>query len=149
MSEETRAPRYFPSARDRTLAALIWGPFIGLIALGWIDGGYWPVAIVAALYLLLAWIWFGTGYTITATELIIQSGPLRWRIKLDDIEHVKATRNWYSSAALSLDRLEIKYARLGAVYVSPKDREAFLALMRERCPRARFIDVDAAQDAPS
>lgn len=139
--------RYFPSAKDGRLAMVLWGPLIVLIPMLLLsdeEASAWGVVGVLAVYAFVAWIWFGTGYTVTRKELLVKTGPLRWRIQLKEIEHVKETRNWYSSAALTLDRLEIKYARFGTVFISPYEREAFLALIEKRCPQAEIIRKEDA-----
>ena len=78
---------------------------------------------------LLVWLLFGTYYTVERGYLRIASGPFRWRVPLDDITSVKATRSLLSSPALSLDRLLIRYGKRGRVMVSPADREGFLAAL--------------------
>lgn len=56
------------------------------------------------------WIWFGTGYTITEIELLVKCGPFREKIPFGKIRSIRRTRIPWSSAALSLDRLEIMHA---------------------------------------
>lgn len=75
---------------------------------------------------LLVWLLFGTCYTVDRGYLRIASGPFRWRVALDDITSIKATRSPLSSPALSLDRLIIRYGKRGRVMVSPADRDGFL-----------------------
>ena len=67
-----------------------------------------------------------TYYTVDKEYLRIVSGPVRLKVRLDDIRSIKATRNPLSSPALSLDRLMIKYGKNRKVMVSPADRRGFL-----------------------
>ena len=67
-----------------------------------------------------------TYYTVDREYLRIVSGPVRFKVRLDDIRSVKATRNPLSSPALSLDRLMIRYGKNRKVMVSPADRRGFL-----------------------
>lgn len=85
--------------------------------------------VVLALVLtaaLIAWIIASTYYVVERDTLKIVSGPLRFRIRLDEINSVKATRNPLSSPALSLDRLMINYGNNRRAMVSPADKRGFL-----------------------
>ena len=70
--------------------------------------------IVAALLIvaLIGSLLIGTHYTVDGNTLHIVSGPLRWKVPIDEIQSVQATRNPLSSPALSLDRLRIDYGGL-------------------------------------
>lgn len=59
-------------------------------------------------------------------ELLVRSGPFRWRIAIDGIESIRPSRSPLSSPALSLDRLEITYGGGRRLLISPEDREGFL-----------------------
>ena len=88
--------------------------------------------LAAAIAILLGalfplWLFASTDYRVSDGECLVRSGPFRWRIPLDDIEAVRATRNPLSSPALSLDRLEIRYAGGRKIMISPLDRAGFLA----------------------
>ena len=89
-----------------------------------------PVLLLALA--LPAWLFADTSYTITATELLVRSGPFRWRIALRDITRVESTRSVLSAPALSLDRLRIDYGRGSAILVSPRDRAGFVAELEQR-----------------
>lgn len=67
-----------------------------------------------------------TRYEVTDREVIARSGPFRWRIGIDGIESIRPSRSPLSSPALSLDRLEIRYAGGRMLLVSPENREGFL-----------------------
>lgn len=75
---------------------------------------------------LPVWLFLATHYTLTETELLIRSGPFRWKIPVRDIVSVRPTRNPLSSPALSLDRLRIEYGRGRWIMISPRDRDLFL-----------------------
>lgn len=87
------------------------------------------IAVSVALLLtaiLIASILAGTYYSVDGATLKIVSGPIRIRVKLDEINSVRATRNPLSSPALSLDRLMINYGKNRKVMVSPADKRGFL-----------------------
>lgn len=137
---------YFPSKKDWWISAILWGAvlvtlnsFYRLAKLGSAGTSVIPiplfVLIVLPAIILIPWLWFTTGYTVTDQELIVRGGPFRWRIDLKTIRKVRRTRNAISSPALSLDRLEIEHDK-GYILISPANAEAFLNLLQERCPQA-------------
>lgn len=71
-------------------------------------------------------------YLVGDRELLVRSGPFRWRIVIDGIESIRPSRNPLSSPALSLDRLEITYGGGRRLLVSPEDREGFLEAIVSR-----------------
>lgn len=73
-----------------------------------------------------------TRYLVGDRELIVRSGPFRWRIAIDSIESIRPSRSPLSSPALSLDRLEITYSGGRRLLISPQDREGFLAAIVAR-----------------
>lgn len=95
-----------------------------------------PIAVVCfGMALFTAWIPFSTYYTITATELVVRSTFIHWRVPLESVIEVYPTHNPLSSPACSLDRLRIKYewpsGRKTSVMISPKAKEEFLAELAE------------------
>ena len=85
------------------------------------------VLIIAALAIvaLIGSMLISTHYTVTGNTLRVACGPFRWKVPIDAIQSVEATRNPLSSPALSLDRLRIDYGKR-KILVSPSDRAGFL-----------------------
>ena len=98
--------------------------------------------------ILWLWFWFGTTYEITSSHVIVRLGPIRWRIKMDEIvEAVPTSSVWlmlggsHARFALSADAIMIKYRKkngrkwLGfiepAVLISPQDKTEFLQELAE------------------
>lgn len=131
---------YFPSKKDWWLWLIIWIaillPTVMLIK----EGLYTQLPISLLVALFVGWIWFGTGYTVTETELKIKSGPLRYRIPIKSITKIRKTRNPLSSPALSLDRLEVKYGKYGRAIISPIDKKGFTNTIQEKNPEVE-IDI--------
>ncbi len=75
---------------------------------------------------LVGWVVVGTVYTVDRGVLIVRAGPFRWKVPLDQITAVEATRSPISSPALSLDRLRIHYGKRRRIMVSPADKAGFL-----------------------
>ena len=67
-----------------------------------------------------------TRYTIQDRQLIVQSGPIKWRIPIAEISEVTPTSDPIASPALSLDRLRIVYGPKKSLLVSPRNKEDFL-----------------------
>jgi len=123
----------FRSKVDGWLAAVLLASIALLVAGLWTahaQDGPLPVALALPILLLGAglplWILADTHYTVVGEELIVRSGPFRWRIALREIRSVTPTRDMLSSPALSLDRLRIEYGAGRTVMVSPADKDAFL-----------------------
>lgn len=129
--------QYFPSERAIWFHLVAWVVMPGSALAVMLSGAWFvvPVMLLSAAFVL--WIWAKTGYTITETDLLVQSGPFRWRIPLATIRSVRPTRNPLSSPALSMDRLEVRYQK-GMVLISPEEQERFLEELRRRCPNAEI-----------
>lgn len=92
----------------------------------------------AFCYSTLRW----TDYTLKGADLYVRSGPIRSTIAISDIEQVVPSRSAWSSAALSLDRLQIILVdSRTAAYISPEDKRGFLRDLAARSPDLRF-EVD-------
>ncbi|WP_367104877.1 PH domain-containing protein [uncultured Psychrobacter sp.] len=76
---------------------------------------------------------FGTKYTLTDSQLQVDSGFSTEHIELKDISYITPTRNALSAPALSLDRIEIRY-KDEVVLISPKDKSRFYQEIKARNP---------------
>jgi hypothetical protein len=102
----------------------------------------WIVLIlVVPVSIFLGWIYFGTSYQFKENILLCKSGPFTEKIPYDNIRSVKLCQNFMSSMALSRNRIEIKQHGKGYIsgttYISPVDRDGFLAQLKQRC---HFLD---------
>ena len=93
------------------------------------------LALVGLILLLIGavlpmWIVMATRYEIIGDELRVRSGPLRWRIALNDIISVAACHNAALAPAMSKQRLAVRYrsssAREFTLLISPEDRYQFI-----------------------
>jgi hypothetical protein len=79
------------------------------------------IASLAPLWLLIS-----THYQVDSTFLQIQAGPFYWRVPLEQIRAITASRALVSSPALSVNRLKIDYGQKRSILVSPKNKVAFI-----------------------
>jgi hypothetical protein len=126
-------PKRFKSKVDRWLLYLLIAVMVfevivmSIAAMQTADPRESTFLILAALAIvaLLGSMLIGTHYTVDGGTLRIACGPFRWKVPIDAIQSVEATRNPLSSPALSLDRLLIRYGKR-RVMVSPADKAGFL-----------------------
>jgi hypothetical protein len=90
-----------------------------------------PAMLAAIGAGLPIWLFFSTNYLVQGGNLVIHSGPFRWRVPLSGITRIVPTRSARSSPALSLDRLRVEYGAGKTVLVSPQDQEAFMQAISE------------------
>ncbi|MGE5654808.1 MAG: PH domain-containing protein [Bacillota bacterium] len=102
-------------------------------------GNIQPVLVGLPLALLMAWFWWGTGYTFIGENLLkIACGPFCDTIDVDSIIAVQRSHAPWSSAALSVDRLKLTTSLRGwsrVWYISPEDKDGFLLELMRRNPR--------------
>lgn len=152
----------FPAKKDFGTAAAFVVFLAVVIGFGFwefaTEGASGAAAIVVGVVLLLTvllwfWFWFGTSYEITSTHVRIRCGPIRWRVKLDEIVEAVPTSSawlmvggWHARFALSKDAILIKASNkvLGflqhAVLISPQDKPGFLRALAEATPHLQQCD---------
>ena len=117
----------------------IFFPDLGVwMAPDFLDKQWIKIAILSAIGLFLLWIWFKTGYTIEDGLVTIQVGPFKKKIRIEEIQSIRETKNPFSSPALSVDKLEINYARFETVAISPKNKKAFVRLLLKQNPAIKM-----------
>src|ERR1041385_2036183 len=107
----------YPSKRDAWLVAVLWGGVVavlGSVFMLWsttepLTSRVVMTVLFGAVAVLILWITYGTHYIFTTHELLIRSGPFRWRIALREIIEVFPTSDSTSGPACSLDRLCVRY----------------------------------------
>lgn len=94
-------------------------------------------AVGVPIMCFILWIYFGTYYEFRDDYLYCRSGPFVERIAYEKIKSVKLSQNMMSSMALSRNRIEIRQHGKGYVtgttYISPVNREDFMAELISRC----------------
>ncbi len=90
------------------------------------------VIMIIADVLLILPIYFSTNYTLHDTFLHVRCGLINIKIAYNDINSISETEDSSASFGLSLDRISIVYKNKSEVIISPKDKQEFIRLIRER-----------------
>lgn len=134
----------FTSKRDVWLGLILfgsigYGTFLSISALiseeSSIGESFFAILLNLVIILFICWLWFSTYYVLDEKDLVIRCGPINKRIPYREITSAHKTWNPLSIPALSLKRINIKY-QFGMALISPKDRDSFLRMLKERCPHA-------------
>ena len=128
--------RWFPSKRDAWIVALLYGAVVVVLVA---FAGAWPgmgglsraVSVVLTVLTIgfLAWTLYGTGYGFEGGQLLVRSGPFRFRMDVSEIVEVTPSNNPLSSPACSLDRLLIRTSADRKMLISPLDKAGFLTAL--------------------
>lgn len=96
----------------------------------------WPgVAVLLVTLLFIVHLITTTYYQIEHGALRIKSGfIINKLIAINSIRKIHKSNSLFSSPAASLDRLEIFYNKYDSILISPKDKEEFLAQLRNINP---------------
>lgn len=141
---------YFPPKKDLRYAIGTGGFTLLLCILSFIQGHRFLQVLFILHLAFFAWLWFGTGYTITDDLLEVKCRPYHKIIPFSSILRIKRTKSaWPYKAALSFnDMLEIKF-KYDIVSISPLDSSTFIDELKHRCPEADFLGVTAVQNLAS
>lgn len=117
--------------------ALLWTlPYQGEIAMKIVGTSLF--AIILGIY---TWAVFSTYYLLTDDFLICVSGPFRTRVFYSSITEIKPIHSWWSSLALSTDRVAIMRGKniLNTTFVSPQFKEFFMRELQKRVDEKKQI----------
>lgn len=91
-------------------------------------------SLIAIVLGIFTWGVFSTYYLLADNFLICVFGPFRTRIFYKDITKIKPSRSWWSSLALSTDRVAIYRGKnfLNIAYISPTFKEFFMKELQKR-----------------
>ncbi|MBS4172848.1 PH domain-containing protein [Bacillus sp. FJAT-49736] len=129
----------FSSIKDLWLTITIWlfAIFFIVLPIFFPDLGVWmlpeflakqwvKIVTLFPFGFCLIWICLRTEYIIENHLLKIRYGPFKKDIRIAEIQSIKAIRNPFTAPALSMDRIEINYARFNTVAISPKNKTEFV-----------------------
>ena len=139
-TEQQESGIKYRSKVDWWLGILLWGSVIFMIYLAvepLFSGSNLELSTVfiAAATLLIILPLFSVKYVFYSTHLLVSCGIYgKERIEYSTIRHFKETKNPISSAALSLDRLQIDYIENGyrqTVLISPVRKKEFMEKLEQ------------------
>lgn len=86
----------------------------------------------------MLWTSFSIKYVFNEDFLLVKGGPIKSRIRYENITNVSPTTDVFTGYRIlsSRDALEIFYknALLGSVKISPENQKAFVDELKRRCP---------------
>jgi hypothetical protein len=130
----------YPSAKSAAFGILVWGLILILLVSAIIVPPQYRYPTIAGSLVgigFMLWMWFGAYYEFRETYLLLRMGPFFERIPYIKIFSARKFKGMMSSMALSSDMLELRHGKnyiTGTTYISPEDRDAFIAELKLWCP---------------
>ncbi len=122
------------------LIILIFIVYLISISYLWFDfkiGGF--ITIISSIIFII-YLFSTTYYIINPTTqlLLIKSGFLvHLTINIHQIKEIKTSKNWISSPALSLDRIEILFNTYDSILISPREKKQFIQKLKQINPEIK------------
>jgi hypothetical protein len=145
----------FKSRQDIFFSSIIFGVctlLMGITIYGHLNGKiepqeYWTSALIFIIVGFLLWIFFGTKYELHQTYFIYKSGPLRGKIKIENIRKIEVGKTMWVGLRLATARkgLIIHYNKFNEIYISPKTNESFIQKILELNGK---IEIDNKNSRP-
>lgn len=139
---------YFISKQDAFYSVAIWGAiavaFLTMIfpvLLTFNISSFVLLVLGLMIIVWLIWIWFSTGYFVENNTLIIQGGPIKQTVDIQEIKKITKEKSILSAAALSIDRLQMQYGNYKYALVSPKQEYEFIKLLLSKNPQIQIDDA--------
>lgn len=138
---------FFISKKDAYYSCVIWGAVaVGLASI--VESSLSTLNVPSLIILILVpilivwliWIWFTTGYRVENNTLIIEAGPFKQTIDIQEVRKIMRERSILSSGALSVDRLQIQYGKYKYFGISPKKECEFIKLLLSKNPEIQIDD---------
>ena len=118
----------YPAKREYMFGILL----LSIIAITWIpvlyDQNLFFISIAIVITALFVWIWLGTSYDIREDYLLYRSGPIKGKIRIDNIKELSCNVHAWTGKrfALSFNYLKIRYNVNDDLYIAPKDDKRFI-----------------------
>ena len=91
----------------------------------------------------MIWTLSDTKYRINNNDLKYYSGPIRGKIDIYQIRKIEHVKTFFVSAilkpALGSHGILVSYNKFDVIYISPKDKEAFLVELLKINPHIQII----------
>lgn len=141
----------FRSSTNLFFSGLLW--LIVCLALGFtvifefIEEAPVPLPITLLSFFIAAiliWILLDTGYRINQNTLRYYSGPIRGKIEISKIQKIEHVKSYFVTAvlkpALGSHGLMVTYNKFDDIYISPKNKDAFLSELLKINPEIKVIN---------
>lgn len=106
-----------------------------------------PVQIKILFGLIIAlfvWMLLDTNYKIKENVLLYCSGPIRGKIDIHKINRVEHVKTWYVTSllkpALGSHGLTVTYNKFDDIYISPRNKAAFIAELLKVNPNIQITN---------
>lgn len=127
----------FQSEKGFLFGIAILGSAAALLIIGFTDlftvkydmSFYFAQIVSLLVAMLLLWFWFGTYYLIKDDKLIYRCGPIRGSVKIREIHTLIKNKTLWGGMkpVLATKGIIVKYNRYDEIYISPKDKDAFIS----------------------
>jgi hypothetical protein len=107
---------------------------------------YETIAAIVIIFIgfCMFWILLDTKYTFKEGYLYYCSGPIRGKIKIESIRAIEHQKGWYCKSflkpSLGYNGLYIYYNKFDDIYLSPKDKSAFVNYLLTTSPKILIKD---------
>ncbi|SDX35051.1 PH domain-containing protein [Hymenobacter psychrophilus] len=129
----------FPSAVSWWLFGPVMILLIGCGIYAALEKAWLEALMMVPVLGLFYWLLRYTYYEVLPGQHVLRvvAGPMVWRVPVQDITSMLPSYSPFSSPALSLDRLRVRYGQYNSVLISPADRVGFLAALLQLNPAIR------------
>lgn len=139
----------FKSKKDWLFAVLTFGfnaLFLGFLALRVFGDSVqkytflWADVLIIVVCIFLLWLYFGTNYKLTKTELWYKSGPIQGKIEINSVREIIVGKSLWSGLkpATARNGLIIKYNKYNEIYISPSSNSEFVEKILELNPKIKI-----------
>lgn len=121
---------------------LLIGLFIIDLLFGNLSSNYYFHLFDLLVVVFLTWIWLRTFYAIENNTIICKAGPFFSRVDIGDIKKIELNKKLWSGfrPALSFNGMVIHYNKFDEIFISPKDLEGFISVLKRMNPTIKFIN---------
>ena len=114
---------------------------------GWSWPGIVEICVFIAIVLFLIWLISTVKYAIKGNELGVRNLAFKWEwLPIDKIESIKPVKSVLAGAALSFNRLSIKFSDRKVLKstmpleIAPKDQDVFINDLKSVNPKIKIIN---------
>ena len=134
MKFNSRKDTFFKLFNIITISLLLILTFVEIYFVGLnIAISIFVVILMLSVVGLLVWLFFDTEYYLSQTELEYKSGPVRGKIKTEQIKEIIKGKTLWSDLkpASARNWLIIKHQKYEEIYISPKTNDLFIEKILE------------------